>query len=115
VTSFDAFSRTGNISHIHAVSEAALVHLTKVLATNFASQGFQSNSIPPGLLITETTKALIDMLTCIYFAKGAKLIAKGSDLIQSVTMSRGAVPAKRTDNSTVEIKIPAFLFRKAKG
>jgi len=115
VTSFDAFSRTGNISHIHAVSEAALVHLTKVLATNFASQGFQSNSFPPGLLITETTKALIDMLTCIYFAKGAKFIAKGSDLIQSVTMSRGAVPAKRTNNSTVEIKIPAFLFRKAKG
>src|SRR4051794_23890920 len=56
VTSLAAFSRTEKVSHIYQASKAALVHLTKILATQFGPLGIRANSIAPGMFITEMTE-----------------------------------------------------------
>ncbi len=55
-TSVAALSRAESVGHAYMASKAALLHLTKVLATGFAKYGIRSNSILPGLYITEMTE-----------------------------------------------------------
>jgi len=54
-TSLAAFSRQENVGYPYMASKAGLWHLTKSLATHFAKLGIRSNSIAPGLYITEMT------------------------------------------------------------
>ena len=39
----------------YAASKAGLIHLTKMLSTEFASYGIRANTIAPRLYITEAT------------------------------------------------------------
>ena len=55
-TSFGGLSRAENVSHTYATSKAALLHLSKMLATSFAGYGIRVNSIATGLYITEMTE-----------------------------------------------------------
>lgn len=55
ITSLASFSRKENVSHMYMASKAALLHLTKALATQFGPMGIRTNSIAPGLYLTEMT------------------------------------------------------------
>lgn len=56
ITSLSGFSRNENVSLPYMASKAALVHLTKGLATQFGPKGIRVNSISPGLYVTEMTE-----------------------------------------------------------
>lgn len=56
ITSLASFSRKENVGYAYMASKAGLAHLTKSLATGFARHGIRSNSIAPGLYITEMTE-----------------------------------------------------------
>ncbi|ORY00891.1 hypothetical protein BCR34DRAFT_637727, partial [Clohesyomyces aquaticus] len=56
ITSMAGLARNENVSHMYAASKAGLIHLTKMLATGFANRGIRTNSICPGLYITEMTE-----------------------------------------------------------
>lgn len=50
------------VSHTYAIGKAALVHLTKMISTNFAGYNIRSNSIAPGTFVTEMTEVSIQLL-----------------------------------------------------
>lgn len=55
VSSLASFSRKELVSYTYGASKAALTHMTKMLATGFASMDIRANTIAPGLYITEMT------------------------------------------------------------
>jgi NAD(P)-dependent dehydrogenase (short-subunit alcohol dehydrogenase family) len=42
-----------------STGKAALHHLTKMLATEFAPYGIRANTIAPGLFVTEATESMV--------------------------------------------------------
>ena len=56
ITSIVGFGRLERNNYAYMTSKAALVHLTKSLATEFGPRGIRVNSICPGLYITEMTE-----------------------------------------------------------
>ncbi|KAK7902347.1 hypothetical protein LTR67_001992 [Exophiala xenobiotica] len=79
ISSLAAFSRAENVGFAYIASKAALVHVTKALATQFAKYGIRSNSICPGLYVTEMTE---------FFAEGKNLAAPGSLSKDYIPMTR---------------------------
>ncbi|KAK5684665.1 hypothetical protein LTR17_027154 [Elasticomyces elasticus] len=84
VSSLAAFSRSENVSYMYMASKAALVHLTKSLATGFGPRGIRANSISPGLYLTEMTN---------FVANGADLSIPGSVPRSQIPMTRTGAPA----------------------
>jgi len=56
ITSLSGLGRRENVGHAYMASKAALVHLTKSLATIFGPRGIRANSIAPGIYLTEMTE-----------------------------------------------------------
>ncbi|KAF2111784.1 short chain dehydrogenase/reductase family [Lophiotrema nucula] len=56
VDSIAAYSRLGLVSHFYPSGKAALAHLTKILATEWAKKGIRVNAITPGQYLTEMTE-----------------------------------------------------------
>jgi NAD(P)-dependent dehydrogenase (short-subunit alcohol dehydrogenase family) len=54
-SSIAGLSRANMYGYPYAASKAGLIHLTKMLSTEFASYGIRANTIAPGLYITEAT------------------------------------------------------------
>jgi NAD(P)-dependent dehydrogenase (short-subunit alcohol dehydrogenase family) len=86
----------------YCASKAAVVHLTKALAMEWAKYGIRVNSISPGYIQTELIASLKDLLPIwsgkmpegsrlgypedlvgafVYFASDASVFATGSDLV----------------------------------
>ena len=86
----------------YCASKAAVVHLTKALAVEWAKYGIRVNSISPGYIQTELIASLKDLLPIwsgkmpegsrlgypedlvgayVYFASDASIFATGSDLV----------------------------------
>lgn len=52
-SSVAGFFRAESPSYIYDASKAALVHLTKILSSEFAKHSIRANSIAPGMFVTE--------------------------------------------------------------
>lgn len=55
-TSFGGLCRAEAPSMLYNASKAALNHLTKTLASEFAKHGIRANAIAPGMFVTEMTE-----------------------------------------------------------
>jgi len=56
-TSFGGLCRAEAPSYVYNASKAALNHLTKTLASEYAKHKIRANSIAPGMFVTEMTEA----------------------------------------------------------
>ena len=55
-SSVAGFSRNNMLGYPYGASKAALTHLTKMLATEFAPYGIRANALAPGFFRTEATE-----------------------------------------------------------
>lgn len=63
IGSLAGFSRAENVSFPYMASKAAVIHLTKSIATNFAKLAIRANCIAPGVYLSEMTE--VSKKSCI--------------------------------------------------
>ncbi|KAJ5198272.1 short chain dehydrogenase/reductase family [Penicillium cinerascens] len=97
ISSLASFNRAENVGYAYMASKAGLVHLTKSLATGFARHGIRTNSIAPGLYLTEMTE---------YFAEGNDITKLGS-------LSKDYIPMTRSGSAEDIAGAVLFLTSRA--
>lgn len=97
ICSLASFSRKEHVGHAYLASKAALVHLTKNLATNFGPLGIRANAIAPGFYITEMTE--VGTLPCHSLMRATnryQFVVDGKDLTQPGSMPKEIFPMTRS-------------------
>jgi NAD(P)-dependent dehydrogenase (short-subunit alcohol dehydrogenase family) len=82
----------------YVASKAGLIHLTKMLSTEFASYGIRANTIAPGLYLSEAT----DVSISICLPGSRSNVDQASFPGMLLLMFQGACPRKSIPASELE-------------